>query len=717
MNDQIRTLILSLKEVPMESKEWGEKFTEICQESLLIKDDNIERERLLKVLADATKLSQNAIKKELTKRWEELAPPPQKTEIVTSDELEEEDEEDFDDKVPLVQYRTGDSYLFEWFNTGILMRQTRRKTTTRDYCWKWNSFQLDFIYDGEFKNYIAYDFTINGIPYQYITSKHIASRLSNFNPIRNWSHILEVMIELYANKFAVTIPHRLYGRFCGYTSDGFQLPDKFHFPASTTETIQSIHKNILNITKPPVIPYEEIKQKVINLYNATHIRMKDLLFAWAMVSYLETALLPYTNVRMWFALFAPSGATGKTKALKSVTWKFWNNMDGKKEVLSKDNAMSESRLQEYLAADAFPKVIDDCGELGETCMSTIKTYCTEDSGFYRKSSDQSIKINAPLIAPLGFTFNTIPTMFFEEAFLTRGIIILADRHFSAEETEEYLTAYNNLREGLAGQYIIHCMEERFSTFKEILDLFEQMPKPPSHFKDRQRPIWKLLCLGATFFQMFFGQSLDIQKLLPEAIEYMDKLGDEELFSFVIEMRNCFEAGDGVKPKWLKTGIFEITTVNDEPAYTFSASAYYDICAFLRKPYKEKLSFTNIEQNLKKRWPGTKYKNVRTRNTKSPVHQIVIPKSDIDITNPLDSVQDVLTADPTHIEKGERVLKEMYKESEYKSFDLDTFRERLKLDLPETSIEAVIHTLLNMGKAKKFVVENISPANYEGENEN
>jgi hypothetical protein len=714
MNDQLRILIQSLKEIPTESKEWSKKFDEICYESLTLRTDNIERERLMKTLVDTTKLTKTAIKKELTNRWNEIAPPKQKTEIVTSDVLdEEEEEENFDDKVPLVQYRTGDSFLFEWFNNGILMRQTRRKNTTRDFCWKWNSFQLDYIYDGEFKNFLAYDFTINGVPYQYVSSKHIASRLSNFNPLRNWGHILEVMIEIYARKLAVTIPHRFYGKYCGFTSDGFQLPDKFHFPASTTETIQNIHKNILLLAGPPILPFEETKQRVLNLYNATHIRMKDLLFAWGCISLLETALLPYTNVRMWFALFAPDGSTGKTKAAKSVTFKFWNNMDGKKEVLSKDNAISESRLQEYLASDTFPKVIDDCGDLGENCMSTIKTYCTEESGFYRKAADQSVKINAPLISPLAFTFNIVPLMFFEEAFLTRGVIILANRHFTAAETQEYLSAFNNLPNGAAGQYIIHCLQERFPTFKDLLDLFDQMPSPPNHFKDRQRPIWKLLCMGATLFQLFFGQALDIQKLLPEAFEYMDKLGDEELFSFVIEMRNCLEAEDGSKPKWLKTGTFEAVSINKEPAYTFSADAYYDICGFLRKPYKEKLSFETIEHNLQKRWPGTKYKNVRTQQSKSPVHQIVIPKCDIDMTNPLDLVQDILAPDQVHLELGEQILCEMYREEGYKPLDLDTFRERLKVDLPETTAEAVIHALLNMGKAKKFVVENISPLNYEG----
>jgi hypothetical protein len=422
---------------------------------------------------------------------------------------------------------------------------------------------------------------------------------------------------------------------CGFTQRGWILPDKAQITMNLgiqtkiRDTLRTM-ATLPNTTQAS----QKTKQDFQALYKAITIRYKDVVLAFACISPFLYALRPFTRLMPYLAMGGFKGGTGKTTTAISISTKIWNNL-ADKEALNKDNLQSESRALEYLSASTFPVLIDDCGELSELVKAEIKAYLTEENYWERKKRDNTILISKPLCASLIFTFNQIPPMFDDTAFLSRGIFIPIEEPPQIDQAKQFEGVFNSIPKGELGRYIYGQTEKM--TLQELKELFDAQPDMASAKESRTNTIARLLGMGKVLAKRWFDVDLDL-KSVPRLLDETHRLGNEELFALIQDQvlsgsdpdamkvsHDTYgtETGTYFKPSrsWITIPIKKITH-NGVEGYLYEVDNRNDLIKRIGKKDRD-LSLEKLVDILRTRWADVQYKNITFE--KKTAKRIFIPE--------------------------------------------------------------------------------------------
>lgn len=491
--------------------------------------------------------------------------------------------------------------------------------------WLWDSFNIMKILSDDSTNTDRYDFEYNGKIYKNKEFKQMVEIMSPFSLMsRNNKQILGPLVYAYMKQYK--IDQIKYSQICGFTKDGWRLPDNYriNFNDGIQEKIGiCIEKmSLMEIDKTLAI------QNMKNLYETMHVDNKDLIFAVGTIAPFLYSLKKTVDLHPFFCFYSNLNQTGKSHSAILISKKFWNNMEEGVEVYNKDNFDSVSRVGDYNSVSTFPTVIDDCGDLSDEIKNIIKSSITQDTNFQRKDKNQQLKINKPYCTSMIFTFNNIPDLFEGVPILSRGCFIPLDKQLLFEDVEEYKKVVGKIPNGYFGKYIYEYTKKW-----NVDNLIEIYNKQKSFSKDnRKNTIYRLVKTGSVLFEKIFGIPLNVEKI-KEYIEKTTSLGSDEIFTVITDqikdgtekrIHNSYteETERIFKPdqKWIQSEIYSGKNLEIEGFYfTFNN------CIDLRKRIgKKRLNLVELREILRKKWkdiPTTEKFSVNGKTNQA----IFIPK--------------------------------------------------------------------------------------------
>lgn len=311
----------------------------------------------------------------------------------------------------------------------------------------------------------------------------------------------------------------------GFTKDGWKLPDQAHIIMNTG--IQSRIRDHLKTMMMLVIDPPKVKQSFVDLYQATTLQNKDIIFAYALVAPFLYALRPYTRLMPVLALGSVEGGTGKTMMAVALTTRIWSNLE--QEALNKDNLTSVSRAFEYFSSSTFPIPLDDVGDMKDDIKPDLKAYLTQDNFWERKKKDQSLAISKPLCSPLILTFNSLPSLFDDLPMLERTIYIPVTQKPTNAQNEHFITVFHSIPRGTIGKYIYSITSDW--TLATLQEFYDSQPDLSGSTDSRMNISYRLLKLGAYFAKQWFNLDLDLQEL-PRILTETRLLGNDDLLALI-----------------------------------------------------------------------------------------------------------------------------------------------------------------------------------------
>lgn len=435
------------------------------------------------------------------------------------------------------------------------------------------------------------------------------------------------------------IPIMQYSGVCGYTREGWRMPDEFYVKFTPVQA--KIRACIYAMCKMKVTE-AEARDMMKLLYNAVSIKHRDILFAHSAIMPFLFALRDTTDLLYWLALGSASGNTGKTPAGVMITQKIWYNLN--RPFITKDQASSESRLGDFISSSTFGILIDDCGDLPEEIENTLKSYITGEAGFTRKNTDQTSRIDKDYTNPVVLAFNKTPAMFNDVPFLSRGIYIPVDDRPTKEQVKTFKDAWKLIPRGYLGKYIYEKLKDRdieyFINLYEFASDWQGSPSP------RANVIYKLLGTGALLFKELFGIQLDLSEV-PNLILKTLELGSDDIFTIVLNQveDGCIEEdykanpenentkeGNAFKPrrKWITAPLIYKSSRKFD-GYIYTADNLADMNARLK--LKNPIDLPGLAEILRKRWDAIEYTTAKIQD--KAFKCVYIPKNSVFKEDPED----------------------------------------------------------------------------------
>lgn len=471
----------------------------------------------------------------------------------------------------------------------------------RTEIWKMKDFKIDtvLIETTRYETNYRYIFKYKGNMYRDKTFTEMKEDIAQTSLMQSkYKQIFGVLIDEYIQQ--QNIPKMPYSPVLGFTIDGWRFPDKYYIKATTAiqKEVRDNIEGIFGLTIDEAQANEYMKL----IYNAVSLKYKDVLFAYSMVSPFLYALRSYTDLICWVSLGSDEGGTGKTKMCELMTKKIWNNYD----ILSKDNFSSFSRAGDYLSTSTFALVIDDCQDLMEQNISLIKTYITQEIKMQRKGADQTLVVDKSVTAPLIVNFNSIPEMFNDTPFLSRGIHIPTILKFVMKDKEKF-EKIKKIKDGYIGRYIINKTEAW--NLDNILDLYNKTIKFDEWDDIRANTIYRLLQTGAMLFKMLFGIDLNLSDV-EHLIRKTRELGSDDVFTIIqFQLVDAVKKQDNegnwtFKPseKWIQSEIEPRIKEGSMYGYYFTINNVVDLN---RRLNIKKQSLNTLYEKLKNKWNDVK----------------------------------------------------------------------------------------------------------------
>lgn len=401
--------------------------------------------------------------------------------------------------------------------------------------WKWNSFDIteklihrknnavEYRYSGTYNGNVFFDKSIDQIA-NFLASECIINK--------KYLSLIGILIQKYVRD--KNIPQFETTDLMGFSELGWKLPDnaKVIMNAGIQSDIAENLKKMVTLK----INDEEVKKKFRALYDAIHWKQKDIFIAYLCIAQYQYAMIDITHLILDLALWGMP-KIGKS-FLAEIFCLIWCNLTNEAKILTRLQ-MNESRGLEYLSSSTFPLPIDDCGEMADVIKSEIKASRTGKARMQRKNKWGQLEIDKPITNPLVYTFNELPLMFNDGAYLERVLILREDHKPTSEQIKKGQQAIENIKKGEIGKYIIEQTKTwDLSTLKQF---YNSIPDNPTCTDARMNTIWRLLSMGARFAYIWFGLKLDL-KDLPKIIDETRILGNTEIIDLIQDQINICSLG-------------------------------------------------------------------------------------------------------------------------------------------------------------------------------
>ena len=538
--------------------------------------------------------------------------------------------------------------------------------------WTWQGFRLLQVLrdQGESDTKYTYNYEFNGDFFQDKSLEYMKETIysGHCKSTGKDKQIFGPLIKHYQH--AGHIPVMDYTPVWGFTEDGWRMPDNYYIKFTPVQ--EPIRRNAYRMMQ--IKPLEsEAKYLMRELYDAVTVDYKDILFAHAMIMPFLYALRPYTNIMPWLGLGSHKFNTGKSPAAILATTKIWNNLH--RSCVSRDEADAESRLGDWLTASTFGVAIDDCGDLKEKVANTLKSYTTGETGFTRKHTDQTAKINRSFTSPFMLTYNKNPVLFDDTAFLARGIHVQLDTVPTDKQVKKFEGIWQQIRKGYFGRYIYEKLRDL--TLDELRERYEDQPEWKNAPFPRSNNIYRLERLGADLFQELFGIHLDLGEL-PALIRETLRLGSDDYFTIV-----AFQIIDGQERveideyqgqyvtrfqptrSWIKSPIYQKNTEKYD-GFFYTTDNLQD----LNIRMKTAIKLSDLVEILKKRWKETSLERVKIKGT--TMRAIYVPRkyTDPEAQGPFDLeeepepevIKEGSMRDPARMHPGDRPVERVTPEA-------------------------------------------------------
>lgn len=371
--------------------------------------------------------------------------------------------------------------------------------------WFWDSFIIERIYkypNGEKR----IDFNLNGVKYHKIpfgsktkTGIDIVKLAKDIACISKPNY-LHILLHQLLNDANSKIPFTPVVSKCGFTLNRWQIPPDFEFE-SKSGIKQLCIKNIQKAMQ------QQVNQKTAwkyarELYNATSVEDKDILFAWMMIAPFFDALLDETDLRPCLILEGDN-STGKTQIAKLITKKIWGNFE---EVIAPNNLQSDSRTDDYLCTSTFGVVFDDVDNLDSKILGILKSYTTSRVRNQKKNLDHGLELDDEMIAWIILTCNELPSALNDPHFLSRVFLLPINTQPTEQQKKHFKSVNNKIPDGYLGKFFVETTKNW--KVEDVLKIYNQQ-EPQSVFNLRQNTIYRLILTGAELFEHVFGFQLQI----------------------------------------------------------------------------------------------------------------------------------------------------------------------------------------------------------------
>lgn len=552
-----------------------------------------------------------------------------------------------DSENAILTVQENDTTEYRLYETGVTIRKIHYKddgdiTVTEDIAFAWNSFKIvnyceKSSYYGEEP---TFTFKLNGPTYRNRCLEDVKRIMCNkaMIGIASKANILNKIINDYIT--VCNVPKIESSPVCGFTGGGWVMPHTHEIEFS--RGIQDeIAQNLLYVATMPPCPYlaslypEDpylAKQCLIDLYEATTVKYKGIVFAYAFVAPFMYALQPITKLTFNLALYSPDGGTGKSALAESVSTRWWDNMS--MELLTASNFNSTSRAEDYLSSSTFIAPIDECDKMEEKILATIKSYTTGRAKVQKKKQDQSLATNKYLSNPQIHTFNIFPSIYDDPRLRERSLVVPVNDVTTEEQAALYNEVLGRIPRGIIGHDIYTKTQDW--TFAYLRELYKSVPHSEDHLTNRGEAIYRLICLGALIAKELYGLELDVSAT-PELIHDTVQSGNDDIFSQIITQINVskttnwdaqevsiFVDGTDTGQKkhvfdsrmnantWVNAEVKECTReINGEKiaCYKYSYNNLKDLLKTL--PNKDKtINLPELRARLKPRWSNTVYGHVK-----------------------------------------------------------------------------------------------------------
>jgi hypothetical protein len=503
-------------------------------------------------------------------------------------------------------------------NKGISKRRitytgTNKVPVTTEFpTWEWDSFRLLQVLKDKSDTEVVYryNYEFNGDFFQDKSLEYMRESIfvAHCKSTGKDKQIFGPLIQEYQKKGRIPIMD--YTPVWGFTREGWRMPDQYYIKFTPVQAkIRRCAYKMIQLKTTTA----EAQELMDELYGATTILYKDILYAHSMIMPFLYALRDYTDIIPWLGLGSPNFNTGKTPAGIMITTKIWNNLE--RAYITKDEANAESRIGDYLTASTFGVMIDDCGDLHDNILNTLKSYITGDAGILRKSVDQTAKIDRSFTSALVMSYNKTPVLMDDTAFLSRGVHVPVLEVPTEAQVKRFKVIWQRIPRGYFGRYIYEKLKDLQP--EDLIAEFDVIPEWSEAPYPRSNKIYKLLKLGAILFEKVFGIRLDLSQL-PYLIKKTLEMGSDDIFTIVtlqIEDGRLIPYRDGYsgdvsynfspKRKWITAPVMVKSTKKFD-GYVYTADNLTDLINRL----KISQDLPALKEILAKRWPDVQYTTIK-----------------------------------------------------------------------------------------------------------
>ena len=225
------------------------------------------------------------------------------------------------------------SIEYELYNKGIQKRATiynendpGNPTIIESVLWSWQDFKILQVLKDINETETVYRFNYKFNNDFYLDKSLVEMREHMYETACKSTgkdkQIFGPLVQAYVE--SGDVPIQQYAAFCGFTKDGWRMPDSYYIKFTPVQA--KIRACIYSMCKMKVTT-AEAKDMMRMLYNAVSLRHRDILFAHMAIMPFLLSLRDTTDLLYWVALGSALGNTGKTPAGVMITQKIWYNMN------------------------------------------------------------------------------------------------------------------------------------------------------------------------------------------------------------------------------------------------------------------------------------------------------------------------------------------------------------------------------------------------------
>lgn len=574
--------------IPMRAIQWNEDLGyvpwcysrymdledyEMCKELIDVADDNIEYKHI-KTLLDTAKVILTAAELEKLKQYiyDELGPEV----LSEAGKILEFKVGTYYNSPKFVVLRRDGIYSYvEKYNK----EEEKYYKTNREPLWIWDEFKiLRILIDKSSEpEQELYDYKYNGKEYDGETFDEMKHEIAKKSCLKSSNkQIFGQVIYRYIKK--IEPPRIDYRQICGFTGDGWIFPDEYYIKFN--RGIQKDFKK--NIEEMLKIRTENLKtkEKMRELYNnVLAVEHKDIILAYGAVHPFLFALMSYTRLMPFLALYSNKHTTGKSSGAKLITKRFWNNFD----LLTSKDLNRKSHKRDYLSAGTFGICIDESENLEDHANDDLKGTATNKIPARYKNVDQSLGMNKYFCSPIIYTFNIPPKIFNDTRYISRGLFIEVTKDLTEYE-DRYKDFMRTVNDGEFGKAIINATRDW--KLEDVIEHFNKIDAPQGLIS-RQRTIFKIIHLGGIIFKKAFDIDLDLLNL-EKLIKKSEKFGSDNIFTIVKK-----QLEEGVK----KEEVWYDEEGGEHVNYVFKPELSWIRAIVARKRYKETNGYVYDADNL------------------------------------------------------------------------------------------------------------------------